>query len=111
MDAVRLVILGLFFVGLVGLWFWSKRQAKLRGSAKAATAGFKVSQKRWLDQKTGVALVEAEGQNFLLAYTVGGGVSWQPVAPKVATDEDAEESAEDFQRLLTEAEPVLMRFR
>jgi hypothetical protein len=111
MDAVRLIILGVLFVGLLGLWYWSRRQAKLRGTAKSAMAGFKVSQKRWLDQKTGVALVEAEGQNFLLAYTVGGGVSWQPVAARSASEEDVEESAEDFQRLLSEAEPVLMRFR
>jgi hypothetical protein len=112
MDTVRLVILGVFFVALIGAWIWSKRLAARKRAARTATAGFQVSQKRWLDQKTGVALIESEGQAFLLAYTVGGGVSWQPVAKQPAeVSEMAEEPAEDFERLLTEAEPVLMRFR
>ena len=39
-------------------------------------------QKRWLDKGTGICLVEAEEKTFLLAYTVGGGVSWQEIEPK-----------------------------
>jgi len=112
MDTVRLVILGVFFVALIGAWIWSKRLAARKRAARTATAGFQVSQKRWLDQKTGVALIESEGQAFLLAYTVGGGVSWQPVAKQPADGtEPEEEPAENFNRLLSEAEPVLMRFR
>ncbi len=77
-DIVRWIILGLLFAGLFGLWLWSRRQAASRGPlGNNAGASFKVLQKRWVDQRTGVCLVEAEHQVFLLAYTVGGGVSWQ----------------------------------
>jgi flagellar biogenesis protein FliO len=77
-DIVRWIILGLLFAGLIGLWLWSRRQAASRGPLGTNLgASFKVLQKRWVDQRTGVCLVEAEDQVFLLAYTVGGGVSWQ----------------------------------
>ena len=80
-DTVRYVLLGLIFAGLFGLWLWSRRQAALRGPQGPTLASpFRIVQKRWLDQRTGVCLVEAEEQTFLLAYTVGGGMSWQPVA-------------------------------
>ena len=79
-DIVRWVLLGLLFVGLFGAWFWSRRYAAGQGPLGATLGGsLKILQKRWLDQRTGVALVEAENQTFLLAYTVGGGVSWQPI--------------------------------
>ena len=77
-DTVRWILLVLVFAGLFGLWLWSRRQAARRGPAVSGPgASFKVLQKRWVDQRTGVCLVEAEDQVFLLAYTVGGGVSWQ----------------------------------
>jgi hypothetical protein len=77
-DSVRWVILFLLFAGLIGLWFWSRRQAAAPGPLGGAPgSSFKVLQKRWIDQRTGVCLVEAEEKIFLLAYTVGGGVSWQ----------------------------------
>ncbi len=95
-------------MGLVALWYWSKRHARQSRPGNSATGSFKVSQKRWLDQKTGLALIEAEGQSFLLAYTVGGGVSWQPV---VRQPVEADPEPEDFERIMNEAEPVLMRFR
>ncbi|MEI9998724.1 MAG: hypothetical protein WDO13_05915 [Verrucomicrobiota bacterium] len=82
-DSVRWVILGLFFVGLVGLWLWSRRQAAQRNPlGKDAAASFRVLQKRWVDKGTGICLVEAEEKTFLLAYTVNGGVSWQELEPK-----------------------------
>jgi hypothetical protein len=82
-DSVRWVILGILFVGLFGVWLWSRRQASERRSlGKDLGASFRILQKRWLDKGTGVCLVEAEEKTFLLAYTVGGGVSWQEVEPK-----------------------------
>ena len=85
MDVVRWIVLVLLFGGLFALWLWSRRQARLNNPlGRNPAAGFKVTQKRWLDQRTGVCLVETDAQSFLLAYTVGGGVSWQPVAKKAA---------------------------
>ncbi len=79
-DTVRWVLLGLLFVGLLSLWLWSRRQAARQGPLGTHLGpSFRILQKRWVDQKTGVCLVEAEEKTFLLAYTVGGGVSWQPV--------------------------------
>jgi len=76
-DIVRYVLLALLFAGLFGLWLWSRKQAARNGPLNGMGTTFKVLQKRWVDQRTGVCLVEAEEQTFLLAYTVGGGVSWQ----------------------------------
>jgi hypothetical protein len=79
-DTVRWILLVLLFAALFGLWFWSRRQAKLQGPlGNNPGSSFKILQKRWIDQKTGVCLVEADEKTFLLAYTVGGGVSWQPL--------------------------------
>jgi len=85
-DTVRWILLGLLFAGLCGLWLWSRRRASRQGllGGNIGTS-FKVLQKRWVDQRTGVCLVEAEEQTFLLAYTVGGGVSWQALG-KTASD-------------------------
>jgi hypothetical protein len=82
-DDVRYVILGLLFAGLFALWLWSRKQALERKTlGKELGASFRILQKRWLDKGTGVCLIEAEEKTFLLAYTAGGGVSWQEVAPK-----------------------------
>jgi hypothetical protein len=82
-DDIRYVILGILFVGLTALWFWSRKQAAERKTlGKELGASFRILQKRWLDKGTGVCLIEAEEKTFLLAYTAGGGVSWQEVAPK-----------------------------
>ncbi len=79
-DSIRWVLLVVLFVGLAGLWLWSRIQAKRLGlPAGVAAPLVKILQKRWIDQRTGVCLVEAENKTFLLAYTVGGGVSWQPI--------------------------------
>jgi hypothetical protein len=79
-DSVRWVILFLLFAGLFALWVYAKRQAGLRqGPTGTTTGGFKVLQKRWIDQRTGVCLIEANDKSYLLAYTVGGSVSWQPL--------------------------------
>ncbi len=83
-DSVRYVLLGLLFVGLVASWIYSRRYAatqKLLG--KEIGASFRILQKRWLDKGTGVCLIEADDKTFLLAYTAGGGVSWQPIEPKL----------------------------
>jgi hypothetical protein len=103
MDIVRWIILGLLFTGLFALWYWSKRQAKLNGlPGKNAGVSLKVVQKRWIDKGTGVCLVEAEGQTYLLAYTANGGVSWQPVPKKPAAAID-EVPISRFESLLSEA--------
>jgi len=87
-DTVRWIILGLLFAGLFGLWFWSRRQAANQGPLGGALgSSFKVLQKRWVDQRTGICLVEAEEKIFLLAYTVGGGVSWQTLDKAVSGTE------------------------
>ena len=84
-DIVRWVILGLLFAGLAGLWLWSKRQARINNPrGKGAVNPLRILQKRWIDKGTGVCLVEAEGETYLLAYTANGGVSWQPLAAKPA---------------------------
>jgi hypothetical protein len=88
-DIVRWTLLVLIFGGLFGLWIWSRRQAAIQGAIGGPSGGsFKVLQKRWVDQRTGVCLVEAEEKVFLLAYTVGGGVSWQ-VLDKMAAETKA----------------------
>ena len=96
-DSVRWVILGLLFAGLFGVWLWSRRQAAQRALlGKEIGASFRILQKRWLDKGTGVCLIEAEEKTFLLAYTVGGGVSWQEVEPK-AEEPVTNRLAEKFQ--------------
>jgi hypothetical protein len=83
-DSVRYVILGLLFAGLFAVWLWSRKQAAERKAlGKELGASFRILQKRWLDKGTGVCLVESEDRTFLLAYTAGGGVSWQPLEPKI----------------------------
>jgi hypothetical protein len=108
MDVVRWIILVLLFGGLFALWLWSKRQARIaQRLGKNPAAGFQVTQKRWLDQRTGVCLVEIDGQGYLLAYTVGGGVSWQPVAkkPAAAPEIDSPKTpALTFESILSEAD-------
>ncbi len=79
-DIVRWILLVLLFAGLFATWYWSRRQAGRNGPlGNNPGSSFKVLQKRWVDQKTGICLVEAEEKTFLLAYTVGGSVSWQPL--------------------------------
>jgi hypothetical protein len=96
-DTIRYVILGLLFAGLFAVWLWSRRQAAKRNPlGKDLGASFRVVQKRWLDKGTGVCLIEAEEKTFLLAYTVGGGVSWQEVEPK-AEEPAPNRLAEKFQ--------------
>ena len=88
-DTVRWIILGLLFAGLFGLWLWSRRQAAgKRMIGQNLGAKFTVLQKRWIDQRTGICLVEAEEKTFLLAYTVGGGVSWQAVEKAAPVEEE-----------------------
>ena len=83
-DDVRYVILVLLFAGLFAVWLWSRKQAAERKAlGKELGVSFRILQKRWLDKGTGVCLIESEEKTFLLAYTAGGGVSWQPVEPKV----------------------------
>jgi hypothetical protein len=85
-DVVRWVILGLLFAGLIGFWFWSRRHANVR--TRTGGGLLKISQKKWLDKGTGVCLVEIEDERFLLAYTAGGGVTWQPLEAKEAPEID-----------------------
>jgi len=64
-DIVRWIILGLLFVGLFGLWFWSKRQARANGPlGKNPGSPLRVTQKRWIDKGTGVCLRRGRGRNL-----------------------------------------------
>lgn len=101
-DIVRWIILGLIFAGLFAAWYWSWRQKRQDQGTGNAGSTFKVLKKRWVDQRTGVCLIEAEEQTFLLAYTVGGGVSWQPV-DKVTPDFEKTLSRINTNAVLTEA--------
>ena len=88
-DTVRYVLLALLFAGLFGVWLWSRRQAMgKKVSGHHLDVKFSILQKRWLDKGTGICLVEAEDKTFLLAYTAGGGVSWQPVEKTTASVEE-----------------------
>jgi hypothetical protein len=99
-DTVRWILLVLLFGSLLGVWLWSRRQAKANGPLGPHTgSSFKVLQKRWVDQKTGICLVEAEEKTFLLAYTVGGSVSWQPI--EKATAKPAPKPDEPLNRVAT----------
>ena len=101
-DVVRWIILGLLFAGLFGVWLWSRRQARLTGPLhKNGASPLRVLQKRWIDKGTGVCLVEAEGETYLLAYTANGGVSWQPLAAKPVAPK-AGPSLPSFDSLLPE---------
>ena len=93
-TVVRLTLLGLLFAGLFGVWIWSRRQATARGPIPTHNGqNLRITQKRWIDQRTGVCQVEVAGQTFLLAYTAGG-VSWQPLS-KPKADEDKVEALLD----------------
>ncbi len=94
-DTVRWVILALLFAGLFAAWYWARRRKRQDLTNGTTGSAFKVLKKRWVDQRTGVCLVEAEDQTFLLAYTIGGGVSWQPVE-KAAP----EPAAPDFEKTI-----------
>jgi hypothetical protein len=99
-DTVRWTLLGILFVGLFGLWFWSRRQAAGKNILGAAIgSSFKILQKKWVDQKTGVCLVEAEDKTFLLAYTVGGGVCWQAVEKKAESSKEPTKEVKPKNRL------------
>jgi flagellar biogenesis protein FliO len=88
-DAVRWTLLVLLFGSLLGVWLWSRRQSRSNSPlGPNAGSSFKVLQKRWVDQKTGICLVEAEEKTFLLAYTVGGSVSWQPLEKAAPAPEE-----------------------
>jgi flagellar biogenesis protein FliO len=88
-DTVRWILLVLLFAAMFGMWLWSRRQARLQGPLGSNPgSSFKILQKRWVDQKTGVCLVEADEKTFLMAYTVGGGVSWQPLEKAATAPEE-----------------------
>ncbi len=98
-DAIRWTCLVLLFAGLLGFWLWSRRRAAQSGGPRGRGGkAFTVVQKRWVDKGTGVCLVESEGQTFLLAYSVGGGVSWQVLEEKSyqAVEADALRNASNF---------------
>jgi flagellar biogenesis protein FliO len=84
-DTVRWVLLVILFAGLFALWLWSRKQVAAQTISGGGNSSFKILQKKWVDQRTGICLVEAEDRKYLLAYTVGGGVSWQ-VLEKSAAD-------------------------
>jgi hypothetical protein len=90
-DFVRWTLLFLIFAGLIGFyaWNWYRNYGKAILTGQPVETGFKLVHKKSIDYRTGICLVEANGQNYLLAYTAEGGVSWQPLGPKVATVNEA----------------------
>ena len=102
-TVVRLTLLGLLFAGLFALWFWSQRRGKGPGHAPANPSGqLRISQKKWIDQRTGVCQVQSGGQTFLLAYTTGS-VSWQPLAQASISEEKVDAH---FDAILPDEMPV-----
>ena len=83
-DIVRWTLLALIFAGLFGFyaWNWYRNYGKAIITGQPLETGFKLIKKKSIDYRTGICLVEANGQSYLLAYTAEGGVSWQPLAPK-----------------------------
>jgi hypothetical protein len=99
-DFVRWTLLALIFIGLFGFyaWSWYRNHGKTLMARKPVEDGFKVIQKRSIDYRTGVCLIEAFGESYLLAYTSDGGVGWQrlgTVKAEAAEKAQVEEPALD----------------
>ena len=85
MDVIepwRLVVLLFFMGGLVGLWFWSNK-GKMQMSNLLSTKESKIiiQDRRWLNTKESLVLVEVEGEKFILV-TGQGGSAWQRLEAK-----------------------------
>ncbi|SDU24905.1 Flagellar biosynthesis protein, FliO [Verrucomicrobium sp. GAS474] len=82
----RLAALIVLFAVLLGIWFYLNRSRfNLRslGSLGSTVGGgrkIEVKEQRWLTSRTSVALVEVDGQRFLLAHGPDT-ASWQPLQP------------------------------
>ncbi len=97
-DFVRWTLLALIFLGLLWFyaWTWYRNNGKTLMTGKPIEEGFKVLQKRSIDYRTGVCLIESYGEAYLLAYTSDGGVSWQHLGAakqKAAAISEASNSA------------------
>ena len=81
-DIIRWTLLGLLFASLLGVWLWSRRQS-LSGCLSRREGGtgapLRIVQRRWVDYRTGICIVDVEGRSFLMAYTVGGSVTLEPL--------------------------------
>jgi len=80
----RLALLLVLFAGLIGLWAYLNRSRfslrALAGGANAPGRKIEVRDQRWLTSRTAIALVEVDGQKFLLAYGPDT-ATWQPLQP------------------------------
>lgn len=78
METIRLLLAVGILLGLGGVWFWVNRgKWELSKILKRSESRLALKENRWINQKTGVGLLEVDGERFMLAYTVGGGLAWQ----------------------------------
>jgi hypothetical protein len=86
----RWAVLLVLFAGLFGVWFWARHKAGgplLFGGLAKGPPRVRLVERRYVDARTWVALVEADGRSFLLAQGPAGG-AWQPLGEaKAATEE------------------------
>ncbi len=80
----RFALLGLLFAALLGIWFFLNRSrfslGNLRSFGAPGRGKIEVKDQRWLSSRIAVALVEVDGQRFLLAHGPDA-VAWQPLPP------------------------------
>ena len=84
----RIAILFLIFAALLGLsWKLNRGQGGLglgfgfRRLLQPGAAKILIHERKWIDSRTSVSLVEAEGERFLLAQSHGT-IAWQPLAKR-----------------------------
>ncbi len=77
----RWLLLALFFGALGGVALWARRGAgRFEDILRRSSSRLLVRETRWLANRASVALIEVDGQTYLLAQSPGG-VAWQKVEP------------------------------
>lgn len=76
-------VLAVMMGGLLGVWLWANRGkgGTWKRFLTSPRSSIKVCDRRWIGAKTSVALIEVEGERFLLAQTPSA-VSWQKMESK-----------------------------
>jgi len=76
------VTLGLIALAMGLLWWWSRRLAQAGGQFFSKTpCRLKIIERRWIDARHSIWLIEADGELHLLA-TGSGQAAWQRLQPK-----------------------------